>query len=171
MDSKHVDNFQLLFQCVPVTLVFPIQNKNDKDRRHAERITEDGVHVCRRSGCQKILKIIPVRTDWRDRQFVERPRGQLQSTLLKTHKKSKQTSVLLLLFTFHECHFDAIGTHCVPAYVEAEHEVWVPELGAHAPDARQFLHGRGVVVSIHVHVQLGGLSPPRRTPVKTYELA
>lgn len=31
----------------------------------------------------------------------------------------------------------------MPAYVEAEHEVWIPELGAHAPDTRQFLHGRG----------------------------
>lgn len=30
----------------------------------------------------------------------------------------------------------------MPAYVEAEHEVWVPELGAHAPDACQFFHGR-----------------------------
>jgi len=29
----------------------------------------------------------------------------------------------------------------VSADVEAEHEVWVAELGAHAPDARQLLHG------------------------------
>lgn len=30
----------------------------------------------------------------------------------------------------------------MPAHVEAEHEVRVPELGAHAPDARKLLHGR-----------------------------
>jgi len=46
------------------------------------------------------------------------------------------------VFTFHERHFYTICTHGVPAHVEAEHEVRVSELGAHASDTRKLLHGR-----------------------------
>jgi len=47
-----------------------------------------------------------------------------------------------LVLTFHERHFYAIRAHGMPAHIEAEHEVRVPELGAHAPNARKLLHGR-----------------------------
>lgn len=56
-----------------------------------------------------------------------------------THKYLKHNNSV---FTFHKRHFYAICTHGMPANIEAEHEVRVPELRAHATDARKLLHGR-----------------------------
>lgn len=56
----------------------------------------------------------------------------------RRHNGTHTTGVFQV--TFHERHFDAIRAHGVSANVEAEHEVWVPELGAHAPHTRQLLH-------------------------------
>lgn len=122
------------------------------------RRKNDRRHVCRRLGCQKTLEIIPVRTDDRSTWTAVGPRGQLQSTLLKTRRKANKRPFFRYRLPFMNATSMQLAHMVCPHTLKLNTRFGFLNLELmHRTHASSSM--AAVVVSIHVHVQLGGRTP------------